>query len=80
MVGIICPPRVRIGLTDVPNIGGASGPLAPPVPASLGLTLSYPEPEGQGYGIIMKVTCLLHQQPFYCTALYWGYRLNNTRI
>ena len=26
---------VRIGLTEVPNIGGSSGPLAPPVPASL---------------------------------------------
>ena len=26
MVGIICPPPVGIGLTDLPNIGGASGP------------------------------------------------------
>ena len=32
MVGIICPPPVGIGLTDLPNIGG---PVAPPVPASL---------------------------------------------
>ena len=32
MVGIICPPPVGIGLTDLPNIGGVSGP---PVPASL---------------------------------------------
>ena len=35
MVGIICPPPVGIGLTDLPNIGGASGPPAPPVPAPL---------------------------------------------
>ena len=35
MVGIICPPPVGIGLTDLPNIGGASGPPAPPVPAAL---------------------------------------------
>ena len=28
-----CTP-IWIGLTDLPNIGGASGPLAPPVPAS----------------------------------------------
>ena len=35
MVGIICPPPVGIGLTDLPNIGGASGPPAPPVPAQL---------------------------------------------
>jgi len=36
-VGIICPPSVRIGLTDLPNIGGggAVAPLAPPVPAPL---------------------------------------------
>ena len=26
---------VGIGLTDLPNIGGAVAPLAPPVPASL---------------------------------------------
>ena len=26
---------VRIGLTDLTNIGGASGPPGPPVPASL---------------------------------------------
>ena len=30
MVGIICPPPVGIGLTDLPNIGGASGPPGPP--------------------------------------------------
>ena len=36
MVGMICPPPVGTGLTDLPNIGGrASGPPAPPVPASL---------------------------------------------
>ena len=35
MVGIICPPPVWIGLTDLPNIGGPVAPLAPPVPASL---------------------------------------------
>ena len=29
------PSPVGIGLTDLLNIGGASGPLAPPVPASL---------------------------------------------
>ena len=29
------PSPVGIGLTDLPNIGGAMGPLAPPVPASL---------------------------------------------
>ena len=29
------PSPVRIGLTDLPNIGGASGPPGPPVPASL---------------------------------------------
>ena len=28
MVGTICPPPVGIGLTDLPNIGGASGPPA----------------------------------------------------
>ena len=30
MVGIICPPPVGIGLTDLPNIVGASGPPGPP--------------------------------------------------
>ena len=30
MVGIICPPPVGIGLTDLPNIGGARGPPGPP--------------------------------------------------
>jgi hypothetical protein len=35
MVGIICPPPVGIGLTDLPNIGGVSGPPGPPVPAPL---------------------------------------------
>ena len=35
MVGIICPPPVEIGLTDLPNIWGASGPPGPPGPASL---------------------------------------------
>ena len=34
-VVIICPPPVGIGLTDLPNIGEASGPLGPLVPASL---------------------------------------------
>mgnify|MGYP001279501195 CR=1 FL=1 len=29
------PPPVGIGLTDLPNIGGAVAPLAPWVPASL---------------------------------------------
>ena len=29
------PSPVRIGLTDLPNIGGAMAPPAPPVPASL---------------------------------------------
>ena len=29
------PSQVQIGLTDLPNIGGASGPPGPPVPASL---------------------------------------------
>ena len=29
------PSPVRIGLTDLKNIGGASGPVGPPVPASL---------------------------------------------
>ena len=29
------PSPVGIGLTDPPNIGGASGPPGPPVPASL---------------------------------------------
>ena len=29
-MGIICPPPVGIGLTDVPNIGGASVPPEPP--------------------------------------------------
>ena len=29
------PSPVGIGLTDLPNIGGARAPLAPPVPASL---------------------------------------------
>ena len=35
MVGIICPPPVGIGLTDLPNIGGPVAPPAPPVPAPL---------------------------------------------
>ena len=37
MVGIICPPPVGIGLTDLPNIGGGGpvAPKAPPVPAPL---------------------------------------------
>ena len=30
MVGIICPPPIGIGLTDLPNIGGASGPPGHP--------------------------------------------------
>ena len=30
---------VGIGLTDLPNIGGARAPLVPPVPASLTLVL-----------------------------------------
>ena len=30
MVGIICPPPVGIGSTDLPNIGGTSGPPGPP--------------------------------------------------
>ena len=39
-MGIIYPPPVGLGLTDLPNIGGASAvvpldPLDPPVPASL---------------------------------------------
>ena len=38
MLGIICPPPVGIGLTDLPNIGGASGP---PVPPSSGTTEEY---------------------------------------
>ena len=38
MVGIICPPPVWIGLTDLPNIGGPLAPLAPPVPAPLTCT------------------------------------------
>ena len=29
------PSPIEIGLTDLPNIAGASGPLAPPVPAPL---------------------------------------------
>ena len=29
-MGIICPPPVGIGLTDLPNIGGTSGPPGPP--------------------------------------------------
>ena len=38
-MGIICPPSVGIGLTDLPNIGReGSGPPAPPVPASLRVT------------------------------------------
>ena len=32
------PSPVGIGLTDLPNIGGAMAPLAPPVPASLSLS------------------------------------------
>ena len=35
MVGIICPPPVGIGLTDLPNIGGPVAPPAPKVPAAL---------------------------------------------
>ena len=35
MVGIICPPPVGIGLSDIPNIGRASGP---PGPLSSGIT------------------------------------------
>ena len=31
------PSPVQIGLTDLPNIGGASGPPGPPVPAPLKL-------------------------------------------
>ena len=31
------PSPVRIGLTDLQNIWGASGPPGPPVPASLGI-------------------------------------------
>ena len=30
VVGIICPPLVEIGLTDLSNIGGAEAPPAPP--------------------------------------------------
>ena len=41
MVSIICPPPVGIGLTDLPNIGGASGPPAPPVPAPLNLCFKF---------------------------------------
>ena len=33
--GYKLPSPVRIGLTDLPNIGGASGPPGSPVPASL---------------------------------------------
>ena len=29
-MGIICPSPVQIGLTDMQNIGGASGPPGPP--------------------------------------------------
>ena len=34
-MGIIGPPPVGIGLTELPNIGGTVAPLDPPVPASL---------------------------------------------
>ena len=34
------PSPVGIGLTDLPNIGGASGPPAPPVPAPLMLIMA----------------------------------------
>ena len=37
MVGIICPPPVGIGLTDLPNIGGASGPPGPPSSGTTGV-------------------------------------------
>ena len=33
------PSPVGIGLTDLPYIGGSSGPPGPPVPASLLLTM-----------------------------------------
>ena len=33
--GQIFPPLVEIGLTDLPNIGGATDPPVPLVPASL---------------------------------------------
>ena len=45
MVGIICPPPVGIGLTDLPNIGGASGPPGPP---SSGTTASHLKTMGRG--------------------------------
>ena len=35
MVGIICPPPVGIGLTDLPNIGEPVAPPDPPVPAPM---------------------------------------------
>ena len=40
MVGIICPPPVGIGLTDLPNIGGASGPPGPPSSGTTALVLT----------------------------------------
>ena len=41
MVGIICPPPVGIGLTDLPNIGGASGP---PCSGIIGVNSSHGTP------------------------------------
>jgi hypothetical protein len=46
--------------------------------SNLTQVLSYLEPEGQGCGIIMGVTHLLHLtyvswgHLIYCIALYWG--------
>ena len=55
-MGIICPPPVGIGLTDLPNIGGgAVVPLAPPVPASL-----YKIPLLSRYKLLKRSAPVLH--------------------
>ena len=44
------------------------------------MDLSYLELEGQGQGIIMGVTRLLLQGPFYYIALYWVCRYMNHTV
>ena len=39
LVGIICPPPVRIGLTDLPNNGGGGGGSGQPSPPGSGITM-----------------------------------------
>ena len=60
------PSPVGIGLTDLPNIGGAMAPLAPPVPASLGrrrrcpaVPSDLPKSGGRGHLVLPQLVIVI---------------------